>query len=140
MFFKKIEIDSLDSMVMSISGMRSKEEYEALPKEAEVELSYYVYYYSREDDPRILQGRAIVDMDKFIELLKECNVPKWDGFSGKHPKGVLDGHMFNFEAVVNGGEKIHASGSENFPKGYRDLVRSLRDLIRENNICESVEK
>ena len=140
MLFKKIEINSLDSMVMGISGMRGKEEFEALPTETGVELSYYVYYFSSIDDQRVLQGRAIVDTDKFIELLKECNVPKWDGFSGKHPKNVRDGYMFDFKACVNGGDKIHASGSENFPKGYHDLVRSLRNLIRENTTSEDDSK
>ncbi len=140
MFFKKIKIDSLESMTLGITGMRSKEEYEALPTEAGVELSYYVYYYSNVDDPRVLQGRTIVDMEEFIALLNECNVPKWDGFSGKHPKGVHDGYMFNFKAVVNGDEKIRADGSENFPRGYHELVNKLRGLIRENDICEDGEK
>ena len=140
MFFKKIKIDSLESMTLRITGMRSTEEYEALPTEAGVELSYYTYYCSNADYQRALQGRAIVSTDEFIALLNECNVPRWDGFRGKHPKGVLDGRMFNFKAVVNGDEEIRADGSENFPKGYRELVNKLRDLIRENDICEDGEK
>jgi zinc protease len=37
-------------------------------------------------------------------------------------------------------EHMAFNGSENFPKGYRELVNKLRDLIRENDICEDGEK
>ena len=39
--------------------------------------------------------------------------------------------MFDFRATVNDGQKIHAVGSENFPKGYHDFVRELNKLLTE---------
>ena len=54
----------------------------------------------------------------------------WDSFHGKHPKGVLDGTMFRFEATVNSGRIIKADGSQNFPSGYRDFESGLYKILQ----------
>ena len=55
----------------------------------------------------------------------------WDGFRGEHPKGVLDGTMFRMEATVNGGRRIRADGSQNFPKGYRELDAGIDEILKD---------
>ena len=84
-------------------------------------------------------GEVVLELEKsaayvpavFIELMNRCRVMRWDGFHGAHPKNVSDGIMFDFMAVVNGGQKIRADGSENFPQGYREFVRELNRMLAE---------
>jgi len=37
--------------------------------------------------------------------------------------------MFDFKAIVNDGQILHADGSANFPKGYREFVRGLDAML-----------
>ena len=66
-------------------------------------------------------------------IIEDHRIRKWDGFHGKHPRGVLDGDMFSFEAVINDGETIHADGSANFPKRFREFCRAVYQLLDEDN-------
>ena len=74
-----------------------------------------------------LEGKAACDL---VSLMNTCEVFRWDGFHGKHPRGVSDGDMFDFKAEVNGGVRIYACGSANFPKGYRELVRAFGEMLK----------
>ena len=64
-----------------------------------------------------------------LKLLNDCGISTWNGFHGKHPRGVKDGTMFNFKAKINGDTEITADGSQNFPKHYRDLTDGLYKLL-----------
>ncbi len=80
---------------------------------------------------RELSRRAICSDSQMLELLNQCNIMKWDGFHGKHPRGVLDGEMFSFRAIVNEGQTIQADGSANFPEHFRDFRRMIDQMLSE---------
>ena len=67
-----------------------------------------------------------------LELLNQFPVMKWNGFHGKHPRGVLDGEMFSFQATVNDGVTIRAEGSANFPKGFQEFRRAVHLLLQDS--------
>ena len=71
--------------------------------------------------------------DTVLELLNKCRILSWDGFNGPHPKNVKDGIMFTLKATVNEGKKIYATGSQNFPKHYRDFRDGLNALSEVKN-------
>ncbi len=75
------------------------------------------------------ESRTSCDAAAMISLLNATDIIRWDGFHGKHPRGVRDGIMFTFSASVNGGRTVRADGSANFPKGYRELVRTLNAML-----------
>lgn len=110
--------------------MRGSTEYEIVMKDGKAEVSFYWIKYTQGKDSRELDRRAVCDRETVIGLLNECNILSWNGFVGKHPKGVLDGIMFTFNAVVGDDEKIYAHGSENFPKHYRDLTHGLYEILK----------
>lgn len=62
-------------------------------------------------------------------LLGQYQVQRWNGFAGKNPPGVLDGEMGRFNAVLTDGRQISAHGSNNFPQGFRNAWRSIRERI-----------
>ncbi|MBR6917608.1 MAG: hypothetical protein IKN38_05435 [Clostridia bacterium] len=121
--------ESFEIVNLHLSGMRGAYEYEILPKDGEAEVSYYGIRYSEGKEDRVLESRALCPAEKMIGILNDCRIMSWGGFHGKHPKGVLDGIMFTFEATVNGGERIHADGSQNFPKHYRDFTDALYAIL-----------
>ena len=120
---KRDEITSLESVLLRESGMRITTEYEIVPKDGQAEVSlYFIRYESGTGkDERELQKRVALTMEEVLTRLNDCRIMKWNGFNGPNPPGLLDGTMFRFEAVLNSGEKIRASGSNNFPKHYREL-------------------
>ena len=117
------EIASVESLCLRESGMRVTTEYEILQKNGQAEVSlYFIRYESGAGkDERQLQKRVTLPLNEDLDRLNEYHVIKWNGFNGPNPPGLLDGTMFRFEAVLNSGEKIYASGSNNFPKHYREL-------------------
>ena len=123
------EIYSFEKINLRISGMRLTSEYEIINKGEKTEISLYYMSYAAGEKERILEKIAETETNEFIEFLNFCNFGGWNGFCGKHPKGVLDGTMFELNAVINGEEILRAEGSENFPKGYRDFVKELERLI-----------
>ena len=123
-----IEITSFESLNLRFSGMRVTEEYEIISKGETSEISYYHIKYGGEEE-RELQESAVCDTQDVIDILNECKVGKWNGFHGKHPKGVLDGRMFTLTAVVNQNEKIRAEGSENFPKNFNKFEEWMRNKL-----------
>lgn len=131
--FGQMKIDSFEIVTLRTSGMRCTEETEIVMKGGKAEVSRYAIRYDRSEDRRVLEKRAVCDEAQALDLLNACRLLSWDGFCGKHPKGVLDGTMFRLNAVVNGGKKIHASGSQNFPKHYREFTDGLYAILHSQN-------
>lgn len=129
MFFRKKSVLSLESLTLTVTGMRSRRVYRAHTEGGRGEVALYdVRYVEKKDEYQLLK-RADCSADELTALCTACRLLCWDGFSGKHPRGVLDGVMFSLNAVVNGEKNIRASGSENFPKGYREFVRGLDEIL-----------
>lgn len=128
MFTKKI-ITSFGKITLSESGMRGTQIYEIICIGDTSTVSLYQKIYSRGEDERRLLKSAGCSTEAFIKLLNDCDVCKWDGFSGKHPRGVKDGIMFRFTAEINGGVAIRAEGSQNFPRRYRDFTNGLYEIL-----------
>ena len=123
-------IESFEIVTLHTSGMRHVCEYEIVMKDCNAEVSLYDLKFSQDkDDRRVLRKRAVCDEEKILKLLNACSLLSWNGFHGKHPKGVLDGTMFNLKASVNGGTQIYADGSQNFPRHYRDFTDALYEIL-----------
>ena len=126
---KKITIDSFEMVTLSTRGMRCADDYEIVKKDNTAEVSQYRISYREGKEDRILMRRAAVGENDILQMLNNCSILSWDGFHGKHPRGVKDGIMFSFSATVNGGKTIKADGSQNFPKHYRDFTQALHDIL-----------
>ena len=126
---KKQLIDSFEMVTLSTRGMRCADDYEIVKKDKTAEVSQYRISYREGKDERILMRRAAVGENDILQMLNNCSILSWDGFHGKHPRGVKDGIMFSFSATVNGGKTIKADGSQNFPKHYRDFTQALHDIL-----------
>ena len=109
--------------------MRFTSEHELIMRENDVEVSLYSIRYSQNGDERVLIKRAVISKEAALKLLNDCKVMSWDGFSGAHPRWVKDGIMFRLDAVVNDGATIKASGSQNFPKRYREFTDGLHNIL-----------
>ena len=119
------QISSVEELSLRISGMRSEVIYELTESDGRAAITLYrITPYEK-----LLEKNVMCDTGDILNLLNSCGVMGWNGFHGKHPRGVLDGDMFNFCARVNGGVVIKADGSANFPKGYRELLGGLVNLI-----------
>ena len=128
------KITSFETVTLHTSGMRFVSETEIVMKDGQAEVSEYGIRYQDGQTVRVLERRAVCGEAEALALLNGCRLLSWDGFFGPHPKGVLDGTMFNLTATVNGGRRIYASGSQNFPRRYRDFTDGLRKILNENNI------
>ena len=124
------KIISFEKITLRTTGMRFCYEYEIIHKDETAILTRYSVRYNCSGDNLIPESRVKCDPQKVVKLLNECSILSWDGFHGAHPKGVKDGTMFSFEAVVNGSIKIKASGSQNFPKHFRDFTDGLHVMLR----------
>ena len=125
------QISSFEKVTLRIDGMRGSHVYELVADGDKAHLNLYVVRYvqgKREDVLELDCSKDVVTVEA-LSKLDEVNILVWDGFSGNHPKGVLDGDMFRFDAVVNG-RKIKADGSANFPNGYLDFVRWMGEVLR----------
>ena len=127
---KKETIESFEFINMRVSGMRFTNEYEVLMKDDTVEVVLYNIRYRDQKDERIVELKNTCDKEKMLKLLNDCELLSWDGFVGNHPKGVHDGIMFNMNGLIND-KKISASGSENFPKHYREFTDGLMNILKE---------
>ena len=126
--FKKTEpIISFDRVTLRLSGMRCVEEYEIICQGGNSVVSEYMVYYTKEDERKLLKS-AECATEKLIELFNACGVLRWDGFNGPNPRGVRDGWMFNLTAELNG-RTIHASGSNNYPRHYREFKGSIDSIL-----------
>lgn len=128
---EKTDIDSFTNILIRESHMRGTYEYEVSATDKNfADISFYSVRYDGKEDKRIPEGSARIPVDEMLKILNDFNIFSWDGFKGKHPRGVLDGTMFRFEAAVNEDCKITAEGSENFPDHYKDLIRFLCEKLR----------
>ena len=126
------KIISFEIVTLRESGMRGAHEYEILPTGRGAAVSLYGMRYENGEETRVLDSRAECEKETVIDLLNGCRVVSWDGFDGPHPRGVLDGIIFSFEAVVNDGRRIKARGSQNFPRRYRDFTDGLYGILADS--------
>ena len=124
-----VKIKSFETVTLHTSGMRHVTDYEIVMNGDEAEVSQYAVGYRDGEKVRQLEKRAVCDRETVLQLLNGCCVLSWNGFHGRHPRGVRDGTMFTFRATVNGGEKISADGSQNFPKHFRDFTKGLYEIL-----------
>ena len=128
--FSTKQVVSFERVFWRISGMRCICEYEIIRQGDTAAIAEYEMYYQDEKDDRRLRRIADCPADTMLSLLNECGILKWDGFHGKHPPGVKDGEMFSFEAIVNDGETIKASGSANFPKHFGEFRSTIGEMLK----------
>lgn len=131
--FKREIITSFSEIRLRLCGMRITEVYEILCRGDEAELSHYLLSYENHEDNYHLQKRVTLPAGDMVDILNQWGVIKWDGFYGKNPPGILDGTMFRFSATVNGDRKLHADGSNNFPRHYRDFTNALYQLLNKES-------
>ena len=128
--FRKEQIISFSEIKLKVSGMRLTRIYEIIPQNNTAQISLYRTDCEGGKDNCIPEKKKTVPLDKMLDIINRCDILKWDGFNGKNPPGVLDGTMFTFMATVNETKKIYASGSNNFPKHYRDFVDAVNEILR----------
>ena len=131
MLFSKERITDFTKIELTMSGMRGSEVYELICEGESTRLTLYRLRYNRDGDERVPFGSAKIGTAEIMNLLNECEIIKWDKFSGANPRGVRDGWQFIFTAEVNGGRKLYASGSNKFPKHFSDFTNALNDMIRD---------
>ena len=122
-------IASIEIVTLRQSGMRHTTEHEIIIKNGQAEVSKYEIFFGEEEDKRELTARAVCEENRVLKLVNDCRLLSWDGFHGKHPRGVKDGTMFTLTAFVNGGRRIYASGSQNFPRRYSDFTDGLYRIL-----------
>ena len=127
LFLKKIE--SFEIVTLHTSGMRFVCDHEIVMKDGKAEVSLYNVGFDNGQKIRYLRERTLCEEKTVLKLLNDCKVLSWNGFYGSHPRGVLDGMMFKFNATVNGDKTIYASGSQNFPRHFRDFTDGLYDIL-----------
>ena len=129
--FGREKIVSFESVSLRISGMRAASEYVIVMKDGNAELSEYDGFDHDEEDAKAPRRRAVCGADRILKLMNGCRLLSWDGFYGKHPKGLRDGTAFILKAAVNGGKTIFAHGSQNFPAHYREFTDGIRDILND---------
>ena len=131
MLFSNEQITDFTKIELTMNGMRGSEIYELICEGESARFTLYELRYDKDGDRRVPLGSAKIVTDDVINLLNECKVIKWDKFCGANPRGVRDGWQFIFTAEVNGGRRLYASGSNNFPKHFRDFTNALIGMIRD---------
>ena len=126
--FRRKKTESFTLVSLSVSSMRNREIYEITDGGDRAVLKLYTGFFARDEKPEP-DKEATCDKECIIRLLNDCDVLSWDGFSGKNPRGVRDGYMFTFKAELNGGTKVYASGSNNFPRHYRKLRDNIIQIL-----------
>ena len=127
---KRGKIKSFEAVTLHTSGMRSITDDEIVMKDGKAVLTRYHIRYNGHEDVRLPEAVAECSEEEALGILNDCKMLSWDGFHGKHPRGVRDGIMFRLDATVNGGETIHADGSQNFPRHYRDFTGWINETLR----------
>lgn len=126
---RKNGIVSIQELTLRTGNMRVTYLYKTAREDTGLKLERYREVFVDGEVRLELENSVSCTNSELIELMNNCNVLKWNGFHGKHPKNVSDGTMFTFIATVNNGQIIRADGSENFPKGYKEFVRKLNELL-----------
>ena len=127
---KSEKISSFEKINLFITGMRFSREYEIINKGEKTEIVLNFRKYLNGEEKRIPDKKAETETESFVAFLNSIDFGSWNGFSGKHPKNVLDGEMFRMEAKISSENVINAEGSENFPKGYKDFIKELDLLLK----------
>ena len=131
---KNESITSYEKVFWRISGMRCTDEYEIISKDGNAEITEYRMYCASGGGMERRPERSVtVSDEEMIKLFNDCQILKWDGFHGKHPKNVRDGEMFTFSATVNEGRTIQADGSANFPKYFREFRNEIYKMLSEGS-------
>ncbi len=130
MFIIFCKIKSFEIITLHTAGMRHVTDREIVMKDGMAEISEYAIGYSEGEEVRHLKRRAVCSPEKVLKLLNRCGVLSWDGFHGKRPNGIKDGTNFILTAKVNGGKKIHASGSQRFPLRYDAFKGGIDDMLK----------
>lgn len=127
------KIESFETVVLGITGMRQSNVYEIKQNGGEAEITEYLRVCREGGGTELVPKRtAKRSAEEVVEALNGFRLPEWNGFHGAHPRGVKDGTMFELRAEVNGGERIFAEGSQNFPKHYRELCDWFYTVLHEN--------
>ena len=95
----------------------------------EAEVSQYAVGYRDGEKVRQLEKRAVCSAEYALKLMNKCRLLSWDGYHGKHSKGIKDGTNFILKATVNEGKEIYATGSQRFPRHYGDFRDGLREML-----------
>ena len=132
------KIESFEILTLSETGMRGNtEEWEIQKTEEGAVYTRYSGAWRFNDD--VEREDCIVFRTegdeaftaRLLEILNDCKVGQWNGFSGPNPKGVRDGTMFDMNGYVNDHVRFSASGSNNYPKEYREFKNALKALETE---------
>ena len=73
MWFKKEKVESFTEMRLSVSGMRSKEEFEAVCEGSSVRVVLYMGFLCSYEE-RKPESKAVCDLEPFIDMLNECGI------------------------------------------------------------------
>ena len=122
-------IKSFETVTLHKSGLRHVTDYEIVMNGEEAEVSKYEIGYCDGKKVRRLDKRAVCSAKRALKLMNRCRLLSWDGFHGKRPRGIKDGTMFSFDAVIND-RKIHADGSQKIPESYRDFTDGLYEILQ----------
>ncbi len=128
-------VTSVEGMTLTLNGMRGEWVYQFDGDTEELRRCRVVY--SDGEDELLPEASMFCSKQTMLDLFSTSEIQHWNGFHGEHPKNVLDGIMFHFEAAVNEGQIIVADGSANYPKGYHDFVRTLNEMLAEHELTEA---
>lgn len=67
--------------------------------------------------------------EKLWEAYLDGRIAEWEGFS-KYNTMVLDGSGFSLEIVFNDGKHLYASGTNAFPRGYREFEDRIDEIFK----------
>lgn len=122
-------ITSVETMSLTLHGMRGGCVYQFENQGNQTELRRSRERFKNRETILELEASVPCSTETMLALMNRCGIGRWNGFHGEHPKRVHDGVMFVFSAAVNNGQIIKADGSENFPDGYYEFVRTLDEML-----------
>lgn len=131
MLFSKEKITSFKKITLTLKGMRAVDEYELVCNGSDTTVTQYILFYTR-DKQRELNKSAAEPTEEIIKLLNDCDMLKWNGFSGANPVGFRDGCMFELNAEVNEGVIIRAHGSNNYPRHFPEFINAVDNILNKN--------
>ena len=128
---------------LSLRGMTAESEVleGVKDKNGGLRLEYYLSYWrwnkEKKKSERLKKMISFKEGDaafyaEIAQILGRYQVRRWDGFQGANPPDVYDGQSGAFEAELSDGTRIRASGSNNFPSGFRALYFLLREKTEKN--------
>lgn len=130
-----VECFFVREMTLTLTGMRGEWVYQFDGDTEALRRCRVVY--SNGEDELVPEASMFCSKQTMLDLFSACEIHRWNGFHGEHPRDVLDGIMFRFEAAVNGGQTICADGSANYPRGYHDFLRTMDEMLAEHDMTEA---